>query len=188
MARSVYLTSKHTIEDYKDMVKRTAKDEVVEFIRLRFTERYLEPSRPTCSCGSGFTTVAVCCLLVEALESFYSGWPDSTNRSALAFCQFFQRFPRFSPIYGHAPAFYKHIRCGILHQAETTGGWLIRQTGTMFDPQQAVKTLDPDLFHQALTDCLNDYCSTLTGADWHHSEVWQNLRDKMRDVCDNCKL
>jgi hypothetical protein len=183
-AQSVLLTSTHTIDAYKDMVKRMAADEIADFVAQRFTERYLEPARPTCSCGSGFTTVATCCLLVEALESFYSGWPDTSGKSQLAFCQFFQRFPRFTPIYGHSPAFYRHIRCGILHQAETTGGWLIRRTGTMFDP--AAKTLDPNLFHQALVDCLNDYCSTLRTSDWHHSEVWQNFRDKMKSICDNC--
>lgn len=54
--------------------------------------------------------MAVACLMIEALESFYQGWPDTNGRSKDAFCKF---------------------------------------------------------------------------ADWN-SEIWRELREKMKAVCDNC--
>jgi hypothetical protein len=38
----------------------------------------------------------VSCLMIEALESFYQGWPDSRDKSQRAFCNFFDRNHNFS--------------------------------------------------------------------------------------------
>jgi len=71
--------------------------------------------------------MAVSCLMIEALECFLQGWSSSENRSKAAFCLFFDAHDQFKDLRGYGQHFYKNVRCGILHQAETTGGWRIRR-------------------------------------------------------------
>jgi hypothetical protein len=68
--------------------------------------------------------MAVSCLMIEALECFRQGWIDTKERGkgAQAFRLFFDTAEPLKEFRGYAPAFYTHVRCGILHQAETTGG------------------------------------------------------------------
>ncbi len=70
--------------------------------------------------------MAISCLMIGALESFWQGWADARQRSREAFRSFFQRcagqgleLDIFTKL---ADDFYEGVRCGILHQAETTSG------------------------------------------------------------------
>lgn len=126
--------------------------------------------------------MASACLMIETLESFRHGWCKSPN-SALAFCQFFDRNNRFLHFRGHAQQFYTHVRCGIRHQAETTGGWHIRRDlGVLFD--SPTKTIDATVFLREMDGTLNDYCSRLSTAPWEGDE-WKKLRKKMKNICAN---
>ena len=154
---------------------------IAAFVRQRFCERYVKPFA-TNKQKSGFIMMASACLMIEALESFWQGWHKSPN-SALAFCQFFDRNGRFSSLRGFSQEFYAHIRCGIMHQGETTGGWHIRRDlSTLFD--SATKTIDATRFLKEMEGSLFDYCACLDGAAWD-SEQWWNLRKKMKNVCAN---
>jgi hypothetical protein len=84
---------------------------------------------------------------------------------------------------GHASSFYKHVRCGILHQGETTGGWHIHRKNELFNTN--TKHINATAFHDALEVSLEEYCSTLKSSDWSQ-DVWKNLRKKMKTICDNC--
>jgi hypothetical protein len=138
-----------TVRDYKKARDSHPPDRsaIAEAIRGRFADRYIKPvSAPP---RRGFTIMAVSCLMIEALESFRQGWETSDRQSKAAFCFFFDASEPFKDLRGHAQAFYTHIRCGILHQAETTGGWRIRRDGgPLFDP--AALTIDADRFLDAL--------------------------------------
>ena len=46
---------------------------------------------------------------------------------------FFDVESAFAPFRGHVRDFYKGVRCGILHQAETTMGWRIRRDGDLVE-------------------------------------------------------
>lgn len=128
--------------------------------------------------------MASSCLMIESLESFWQGWKKSP-RSALAFCQFFDRNDRFLPIRGFSQQFYANVRCGIMHQGETTGGWHIRRDlNELFDAKNL--TIDATRFLNALEGCLSDYRTTLKGAEWD-AEVWRQFRKKMKEVCANAK-
>ncbi len=157
------------------------RDGIAKFIRGRFQERYIQPfaNNPK---KSGFIMIASACLMIEALESFWNGWRKSPN-SAKAFCQFFDREDRFSLLRGHAQEFYAHVRCGIMHQAETTGGWHIRRDlGVLLDVP--TKTIDATVFLSQMDGSLADYCARLNRVAWE-SEEWKKLRKKMKDVCVN---
>jgi hypothetical protein len=127
--------------------------------------------------------MAVSCLMVEALESFWRGWPNTRGKSELAFRSFFQRTPAFAVFLGHGPQFYEHVRCGILHQAETTGGWRIQRTGPLFDAPN--KTVGSDAFLAVMRAAVGDYATELRQRDWSDA-LWLNFRKKMRSVGSNC--
>ncbi|MEW8440374.1 MAG: hypothetical protein AB2689_19675 [Candidatus Thiodiazotropha taylori] len=170
--------------DYKGYVNDQEMQKIIEFLRQRFTERYIEPMRVDLDKKNGFTIMAVSCLMIESLESFYQGWGDSNSKSQLAFCYFFDRNPNFVFIKGYSQEFYKCVRCGILHQGETTKGWHIRRDGKVFN--EKTKTINAKIFHDEVENSLSSYCDTLQGEAWN-SETWKRLRKKMKAVCRNCE-
>jgi hypothetical protein len=177
------LSSSISVSRYLEMEKAKDAKGISAFIRERFSERYVNPFDGNKS-KNGFIMMASACLMIEALESFWQGWKKSPN-SALAFCQFFDRNGRFSPLRGYSQEFYAHIRCGIMHQGETTGGWHIRRDLSMvFD--SVTKTIDATRFLKEMKGSLSDYCTSLEEATWDSGQ-WKNLRKKMKDVCANTK-
>ena len=171
-----------TVSDYLKLAKNKNKKNIANFIEARFTERYIAPLKS--STKSGFCTMAVCCLMIEALESFYNGWVNTEGRSERAFCSFFDRNEPLKDFRGNAKAFYKHVRCGILHQAETTGGWRIKRNGPLLDPD--TRTINAEKFLKELELSLKRYTGELEGADWDN-KLWENFRTKMDAVCNNCQ-
>ena len=172
------------VRDYKKARDSHPPDRsaIAEAIRARFLDRYIEPVRAK---RRGFTIMAVSCLMIEALESFRQGWETSEGKkSKAAFCFFFDAFEQFKDLRGHAQAFYKHVRCGILHQAETTGGWRIRRDASPVFDSTAI-TINADRFLDALKDVLDTFCDGLKTAAWDSPE-WKNVRSKMNAIVRHC--
>jgi hypothetical protein len=151
---NVQLSSSVTVSQYRGMESSLDRAGLADFIEQRLLERCVLPVTKTCH-KNGFLMVAASCLLIETLESFYRGWEStreriksddseaacrpanpkrSSSKSEVAFCYFFQRFPKFSGLCPLAWSFYTNVRCGILHQGETTGGWRVLRKGPMFEP------------------------------------------------------
>jgi len=78
---------------------------------------------------------------------------------------------------------YVHVRCGILHQAETTGGWRIQKSGPIFDA--APKKVGSDEFLAVLKTAIAAYANALRQTEWA-GETWVNFRSKMNSICTNC--
>ncbi|CSC77315.1 Uncharacterised protein [Vibrio cholerae] len=76
----------------------------------------------------------------------------------------------------------KHIRCGILHQAETTGGWRIRRKGELVDKNE--KIINATKFMNALESELNAYLHKLEIEDFTDL-VWVNLLKKIDFIASN---
>ena len=188
----VRLSSSVRVADYLKLKKCKDREAIADFIRERFTERYITPLRwPN---THGFSIMAVSCLMIEALESFWQGWPATggkgkKGKSEKAFKCFFQRCKKQGAPLGVfaeiAEGFYESVRCGILHQAETTNGWLIRKSGCLYNPKQ--KSINATKFHNELECALRIYCEVLKASDWD-DKLWCKLRNKMKQVIDNCKL
>lgn len=172
-----------TIQRYRELVAGLKKDEIANFIMQRFLERYIAPLETEKK--NGFCIMAVCCLMIETLESFYKGWPNTNGKSKSAFRFFFDRNTQLSVFRGHAQQFYTHVRCGILHQGETTGGWLIWRKGPLFDPDK--KAINATKFLNALKSSLVNYCNDLKRREWD-DVLWKNLRKKMDAILKNCHL
>ncbi len=129
--------------------------------------------------------MAIACLMIESIESFYRGWKDSNGKSKKAFRHFFARHDGFDDFRSYSLPFYINVRCGIHHQAETTGGWKItrRKGAPLFD--EGSKTINANLFLERLREVLDTFCEGLKTAEWNSTE-WNKVRMKMDALCRNC--
>jgi len=180
---STLLASKFTVRQYRDALANKNRDAVAEAIRRRFTERYVDPALNGTN-KHGFTQMAISCLMLEALESFLRGWKKSVRQSEKLFVEFLDREPAFTTLRGHGSDFFGNVRCGILHQAETTAGWRIVRRGDLFDGN---RTINADKFIRALQKVLNAYCDELKRINWGDKR-WNAARRKLNNICDNCRL
>lgn len=168
------------------------------FIKQRLYERYIEPIRAlnwhedTKEKKHGFSIMAVSCLLIETLVSFWRGWETTESyreangkwhvgKSGKAFKLFFRTQPRFLSFRG--TQFYKHVRCGILHQGETTGGWIIGRNGCLFDGNLRINATR---FHNQLAFAVMDYMNDLRNPS-SGSNLRRNFDKKMKAVIKNCE-
>ncbi len=185
MVEETLLSSSVTIAQYRELKARRDREGIAHLIQERFTERYIDPLRE--GKKHGFCTMAISCLMIEALESFRNGWCETRRRSREAFGEFFKRCrdeeSALGVFYEQSDDFYYDVRCGILHQAETRNGWRIHRRGPLFDP--TTKIINATRFHDELEKVLMTYCDRLKQKGWD-SEVWQNLRTKMKAVIRNC--
>ena len=129
--------------------------------------------------------MAVGCLMIEALESFRLGLPDSSRESERLFCSFFQRHEGLAAFRPVAHDFYKHVRCGILHQAETTGRWRIRREGFLLDIGAGPTSINAVKFLGELRVALDEYVGELSRSNWD-ADVSLKARRKLRAICRNC--
>jgi hypothetical protein len=183
---STYLSGEIQATAYADMVRNKDRLAIAALLRKRFTERYLDPAFASPE-RHGFTMMAICCLMVETLESFRHGWRDTAERgkSEAAFCSFFQAHEEFRDLRPHAHEFYRAVRCGILHQAETTHSWRVHRGSGLFVERSGVRWLSAFEFGQALRLVVNRYCEELSSSDWA-SPLWVNARKKLQAICKNC--
>jgi hypothetical protein len=181
------LASSYKISDYRRDEQGRNSNGIADAVHRRFQERYLIPISPPSV--HGFTKMAVACLMIEALESFRRGWLDTRGaKSEHAFCSFFDAHQQFAPLRGHARDFYKGVRCGILHQAETTLGWRIRRDNpSLLDQTGNIRTINATKLVEALGSALDQYRDELKAAAWD-SDLWMSLRSKMTSVCKNCDV
>jgi hypothetical protein len=177
---SVKISDSCSVAEYHQLEKGMERAAIASVIVARFEGRYLDPVSVHCGKKNGFTMMAVSCLMIEALESFCCGWIDTRNKSESAFLGFFSRWPTFKVFESVSGDFYRHVRCGILHQAETTGGWRILRSG----PLLREHTINATKFLNALRSVLGDYADALRESEWD-SDLWKAARTKMDAVCRN---
>ena len=126
-----------------DALWQTAFD---EFFMVRIQTRYLNPIAAIESLekedGEGFSIVALFCTLIEFLETCEQGhnFRKGADRNLTAqtfeyglsqgrgyFEHFLKTKEPFKTIFPEAlvSSFYADVRCGLLHEARTQGGWVI---------------------------------------------------------------
>jgi hypothetical protein len=174
-----------TVTDYLKFILYKDKKSITSFLYNRLHSRYLNPFEDN-KRKDGFSMMANYCLLIETIQSFKNGWGDSNRKSKMAFTQFFTDNEEFKELNDKGAEIYTHIRCGILHQGETTNGWRISRQGIDLVNEEQ-KIIDAFLFGKKLKEHLNNYKLTLESKDWD-SEEWGNLRKKMETVIENTKI
>lgn len=203
-----------TVKNIEAFLVDEKKSELADFIYQRLFHRYIKPftyKKPfdigeehykqieiegTNNFGdefpllykNGFSVMANCCLLIETLESFYQGWEDTKDLSEDAFVIFLTRDQNFTELSGdEVPTeFYKHVRCGILHQGETTGGWTITRNDSVdfFDKNR--RRINASKFLKKLKGSLDNYKKELNREEMQHP-VWVNAIKKIKVIIENTK-
>jgi hypothetical protein len=138
----------------------------------RISGRFLKPVRAIEShpdmkikLFSGFSIIAIDCLIIETLYQFYKGVNETDIEHATAFWHFFRDSVHFSPHFTRRKAkiFYSHFRCGLLHQAQTKMASKIRiNENIMIQPVDKKDInigliVDRDKFHKALRKEIFDF-------------------------------
>jgi hypothetical protein len=158
---------------------------------------------PSSEHGFGFATMALCSLLIETMECYRQGLPTSDGSdlkdlregcnippdlekqlpqclpgSRKVFISFFERpeHQKFFPDVD-GEVFYKKIRCGLLHQAQTKGGWRITRSGKFWDAD--AHTIDRDEFAARVAECFDALINELKATDFDKG-VWPNVRTKLQ--------
>lgn len=147
-----------------------------EYFMKRLELRYLHPIKVLkANCrfvGEGFSIMAILCSLIEFLESTYQGMLYKFSRKGQRLGKYeysssrdmFKNFliirKPFSDIFNKniAQEFYENIRCGLLHEASTKGGWRIRarnDKGMLIDYAQ--KVVYRDNFETAIRQFIANY-------------------------------
>jgi hypothetical protein len=179
MSESIKLSSSTTVAQYRKLEASGDRAAIGHFFVERFDERYFLPIEASPS-KHGFTVLAVACLVIETLESFYQGRLDTKNASTKMFRDFLARDTPLKVLAGGADWFYKDIRCGILHQSEARGGWRVLRRGPLFDAKN--KTLNATAILRALRVEVQKYAQQIQ----EDEQLWKNFCNKMERVCSNC--
>ncbi len=171
------LAKDYTIANYRQLKADKEKESIADLIYQRFYERYIKPFEGN-SNRHGFSMMAVSCLMIEALQSFKEGKENTKGISKQTFEKFFANSNYFKEFL--ATNFYDEIRCGILHQAETRGGWRIWQVGKLLDnPNKIINAL---CFLETLEKELESYRDELKTLPFD-SQVWDYAILKLDYIC-----
>lgn len=174
------LSSRMTVGRYRELEFLGDRRALGNFIVERFIERYFRPIEGSTN-KHGFSLLAIGCLVIETLESFYQGRADTRRISKRMFHDFFGRDTPLKVFGGGDDWFYRDIRCGILHQGETRGGWRVLRNGRLLD--SSAKTINATQFLRELRKTLAAYAGLLETDD----VCWSQFKKKMNAVCSNCE-
>ena len=183
------------------------KDDLIAFLERRYEERFFEPIQVLKTSagnhrGFGFAIVALCSLLVESLQSFRYGLPTTHEAEyAQGLAHFVpppeyvinkaehrngrQAFEDFFSLTIHQNlfpgvdglVFYRAIRNGLLHQAQTKEGWRIRSAEAQLW-NATDRIVDRTKFSNALKKAFEKYIEELTSAAWT-DDIWLKTRRKI---------
>lgn len=141
--------------------------------RKRISERYIEAADKLIELEAnlsaiekkyGFVVLAIDCMLIETLQSFYEGLTDTAHKSLKMFENFLTQTASFSKYFTSkslAKQFYLNYRCGILHQSETQEGALVWSFGQLLRIDGADLTINRLSFHSALKQEFEIYINIL---------------------------
>lgn len=168
-------------------------DIAIEYLEKRLNERFVEPteiliasedSKPAIEKKYGFTILAIDCLLIETLQSFYEGVTDSSKQSKDLFVRFLRNRILFKTFFSsdvEAEDFYKKFRCGILHQAQTASDTKVWSVGRLLFNDGSYLIVNRDLFHISLRKELANYFSELKNRT--NIVLLENFKKKMDFIC-----
>lgn len=182
---SIKVNSNTTLNDLEIAILKKDKEKLANFVFDRLSERYILPLlHVNPQYKNGFNMLANSCLLIEAYETFRTGNIEKIN-SQSAFETFFNREELFKSLDKYSVEFYKHVRCGILHQGETTGNWRItRKNDTELFHDYVINA---NAFLNSLHQVLLNYKLELIQAEWEDI-IWNNCLRKVKQILLNCSV
>jgi len=187
------ISPEYRVNDWVNARDTDDWDTMVKIFIDRIESRYLKPVRLIAKDNklgefSGFSILAIDCLIIETLNQFYNGQDETTGPHRQAFWNFFKQSDYFKNHFSQEKAFtfYSHYRCGILHQAQTKSKSVVR-----IDQKEMIQTVTPEVsdglivdrakFHKALEDEVSSYIQKLKDG---HADLRANFIIKMNFICD----
>lgn len=181
--------------DWQKAVENDDWSKMVEIFEDRIEGRFLKPIRLIAGDKvlgefSGFSILALDCLIIETLSQFYNGLDETKGKHDDAFWNFFRMSPYFKEQFteGKAIVFYSHFRCGLLHQAQTKKKSVVR-----IGQEKMIQSVDNDVsaglivdrskFHEALENEISSYKDKLRIGGEDNSSLRKNFVIKMNFVC-----
>jgi hypothetical protein len=187
--------------------------EAVKIFDDRYLNRFINPiltlannNKLSIWIYSGFAIMTLNCLLIETLNQFYYGVNDTNelikdksikhiNSIEDAFFEFLTKSNYFNTCFKteESKIFYKQVRCGLLHQAETKGNSTIHIKSEQTEIVVLTKkeqlnvgvSIRRDLFTTQLIKEYNNYMERLLLPV--NTDLRKNFISKMKYICDNTK-
>ena len=185
-----YISLRYRKQDYLNInltvdSADTDFEAAIDIFRDRITGRFLDQIHfLSTDCNkNGFAIMAIECLLIETLAQFRNGLDDTVGVSARVYSDFLYHDLGICPVRSLATRFYRNIRCGILHQAQTKP-----QRGLTFGGSTAMELhndflmVSVDRFVEAVDVYFSEYCSDLL--DPANYELRINFIKKMNFICN----
>lgn len=188
------ISPKYTITDWITAKNNSDWVKMVDIFNDRIYGRYLKPVELIARDNEignfcGFSILAIDCLIIETLNQFYNGIDETIGKNHLAFHNFFTRSVYFRDHFSRkkSKVFYSHVRCGILHQAQTKAKTVVRiNQGSMINtvtPRiEDGLIIDRKKFHQALLNEIHHYKTRLVSEE--DLTLRTNFISKMDIICD----
>jgi hypothetical protein len=153
-----------------------------EYFIARLNNRYRDPVKVIQEYGAykgeGFAILTIQCSLIEYLESTIQGtkyryarrgqelgqWEYSGSREI--YVKFLSARPPFNSYFDETLAidFYVNVRCGLLHEARTKGGWVVHACDRK-DPNTIVDRAQKTVYRDGFQNGLNSF------VDWYYKEL-----------------
>jgi hypothetical protein len=183
------ISPNYDVEDWKriDFSTETDWQDAINILWDRLNGRFLEPIALMKGHGfAGFAVMALDSLLIESLQQFREGEPETPYKKGEEYFIQFLTKSSFGRFFNEkmAKMFYRQIRNGILHQAETKETSLIHRRGTdlvkLTDDGTGI-SINRDLFHEQLVQVIRDYIEELRNPVY--SDLRISFRKKMDFIC-----
>lgn len=187
------ISPKYTDQDW--IKARDSEDwtQMVEIFHDRLEGRFLKPIKliieDSSGIGefSGFSILALDCLVIETLQQFYDGLPKTPDHKGKEkFKAFLISSQYFKECFNEETAylFYKHFRCGLLHQGQTMKKSKIKiGQKTMVSKIEDGLIIDRNLFHIALTKEVDDFKKIINDSKDKNLRI--NFVKKMNFICNS---
>lgn len=189
------VSPKYRVGDWRRAVQSGDWSLKLSIFQDRLNGRYLKPIElmgrdNDIGQFAGFSIMALACLLVETLNQFYQGVDETPNDHKQQFWIFFRESENFRPHFMKKTSdmFYSHVRCGLLHQAQTKGATIIRaDRNTMVEQiRRGSKDgiiVDRVRFILALKKEIDDYIRNLKSKSSINTAARENFVRKMWYIC-----
>lgn len=184
------IAPEYDVNDWLRLTFRTEHDwqKGIDILEDRIRGRFLTPiSFVERWPHSGFAVLALDCLLIETIQQFHEGVPETPYKQSKSYFTTFLTESRFGQYFDKkmATKFYLQFRNGILHQAEVKGNSkvLTREGSPLvrYTDDRKGLVINRKLFHQELIRAFEDYINRLR--QQANKELRQNFKKKMDHIC-----
>jgi hypothetical protein len=175
-------------------------ERAIALLEQRLQSRYFRPIAEILKMkiisGEGFAVMTLICSLLEFLQSCYEGKtyeyrsPETKfkySKSHDKFKNFLETHEPFKPVFSKlvsqktnniktfADDFYSNVRCGLLHEATTNNGWIIKSSKNTKSQMSFVDLSDENrkiIYRDTFFEAIKNFSSN------YQQQIHQNKKDK----------